>query len=76
MNGFSIGTICRDNSDTLVIASDSSVFDFGKLLAASGADSCRRDLACPRCWTTGQHGYLALANLSLRAPLPRLISSG
>lgn len=39
MNGFSIGTIFRDNCNTLVIVSDSTVFDLGKLLAASGADS-------------------------------------
>ena len=39
MNGFSIGTIFMDKSHTLVSASDSSVFDFGKLVAASGADS-------------------------------------
>jgi hypothetical protein len=39
MNGFSIGTIFRDNCNTLVIVSGSTVFDLGKLLAASGADS-------------------------------------
>jgi 2,4-didehydro-3-deoxy-L-rhamnonate hydrolase len=39
MNGFSIGTILRDNCNTLVIVSGSTVFDLGKLLAASGADS-------------------------------------
>ena len=39
MNGFSIGTIFRDNCNTLVIVSGSTVFDLGKLLAASGTDS-------------------------------------
>jgi 2-keto-4-pentenoate hydratase/2-oxohepta-3-ene-1,7-dioic acid hydratase in catechol pathway len=39
MNGFSIGTIFRDNCNTLVIVSGSTVFDLEKLLAASGADS-------------------------------------
>ena len=39
MNGFSIGTIFRDNCNTLVVVSGSTVFDLGKLLAASGADS-------------------------------------
>jgi 2,4-didehydro-3-deoxy-L-rhamnonate hydrolase len=39
MNRFSIGTILRDNYNTLVIVSGSTVFDLGKLLAASGADS-------------------------------------
>jgi hypothetical protein len=38
MNGFSIGTIFRDNCNTLVIVSGSTVFDLGKQLAASGAD--------------------------------------
>ena len=32
MNGFSIGTIFRDNCNTLVIVSGSTVFDLGKLL--------------------------------------------
>jgi 2-keto-4-pentenoate hydratase/2-oxohepta-3-ene-1,7-dioic acid hydratase in catechol pathway len=39
MNRFSIGTIFRDNCNTLVIVSGSTVFDLEKLLAASGADS-------------------------------------
>src|ERR1700721_3492810 len=39
MNGFSIGTIFRDNCNILVIVSGSTVFDLGKLLAASSADS-------------------------------------
>ena len=39
MKRFSIGTIFRDNCNTLVIVSDSTVFDLEKLLAASGADS-------------------------------------
>jgi hypothetical protein len=39
MNGFSIGTIFRDDCNTLVIVSGSTVFDLEKLLAASGAGS-------------------------------------
>jgi hypothetical protein len=39
MNGFSIGTIFRDNGNTLVIVSGTTVFNLEKLLAASGADS-------------------------------------
>jgi 2-keto-4-pentenoate hydratase/2-oxohepta-3-ene-1,7-dioic acid hydratase in catechol pathway len=39
MKGFSIGSIFRDNCNTLVIVLGSTVFDLGKLLAASGADS-------------------------------------
>ena len=38
MKRFSIGTIFKDNCSTLVIVSGSTVYDLGKLLAASGAD--------------------------------------
>ena len=39
MNGFAIGTIFKDNCNTLVVVSGSAVFDLEKLLVASGADS-------------------------------------
>jgi hypothetical protein len=64
MNGFSFGTIFRDNCNTLVIVSGSTVFDLGKLLAASGADSLPSGFGLSEMLDDWQHGSLELSRRS------------